>query len=127
MVKDHHMKLDLNAKNAKSLIISVLKPLMFQYMGETVNSFINYWILECQKKHDLSGIIFSLELNFNLEPLVNPRMMKEIEILVTMNVSAETFISALSKNQIITDLSNYYTKKLKEQKRGPVVLNYGIF
>ena len=54
-------------------------------------------------------------------------MMKEIEILVTMNVSAETFISALSKNQIITDLSSYYTKKLKEYKKGPVVLNYGMF
>jgi len=49
------MKIDLHTKNVKSLIISVLKPLMYQYTNDTISSFINYWILECQKKLDMSS------------------------------------------------------------------------
>jgi len=70
---------------------------MEQYTSETINSFINYWIMECQKNPDLS---------------INPRMMKEIEILVCMNVSPEQFFGALTKNSVIIDISNHYTKKL---------------
>jgi len=109
MIKDYHMKIDLHTKNVKSLIISVLKPLMYQYTNDTISSFINYWILECQKKLDMS---------------INPRMMKEIEILVSMNVPVEMFISALTRNQIVNDISNYYTRKLQQNKKAPVPLNY---
>ena len=57
--------------------------------------------------------------------VVNPRMMKEIEILVTMNVSTEMFLSTLAKNQIVIDLGQYYLNKQKQNKKGPIVLNYG--
>ena len=52
--------------------------------------------------------------------------MKEIEILVSMNVPVEMFISALTRNQIVNDISNYYTRKLQQNKKAPVPLNYGI-
>jgi len=52
-------------------------------------------------------------------------MMKEIEILITMNVSTDMIFSALSKNQIIVDLNSYYQKKQKESKKAPAILDYG--
>ena len=53
-------------------------------------------------------------------------MMKEIEILIAMNVSTEMIFNALSKNQIVIDLSSYYQRKQKESKKAPAILDYGI-
>jgi len=109
MVKDNHMRIDPHAKTVKSLIISILKPLTYQYTNETVNGFLNYWIRECQKQQDLR---------------MNPRLMKEIEILVSMNVSTEMIITALSKNQIVIDINREYQEEMKRNKKGPAVLSY---
>ena len=53
--------------------------------------------------------------------------MKEIEILVSMNVSTEMFITALSKNQIVIDINREYQEEAKRNKKGPAVLSYSNF
>ena len=111
-LKDMHMKIDPNAKNVRSQIISVMKPLFYQYTGETINAFLNYWIKICE------------------DPQINqfdvcPKMMKEIEILVTMNIPVETFINALAKNNLILNLSSQYNKKSNNSlKKNAFLLNY---
>ena len=81
MIKDYHMKIDIHSKNVKSLIISVMKPLMYQYtcnnfyhitlkitlkIDETIDSFINYWVLECNKNQGLSSKEFPHEMLIEL-------------------------------------------------------------
>ena len=111
-LKDMHMKIDPNSKNVRSQIISVMKPLFYQYTAEAINAFLNYWIKICE------------------DPQINqfgvcPKMMKEIEILVTMNIPVETFLNALAKNNIILTLSTQYTKRTNTStKKNPYVLNY---
>ena len=111
-LKDMHMKIDPNAKNVRSQIISVIKPLFYQYTGETINAFLNYWIKICE------------------DPQINqfdicPKMMKVIEILVTMNIPVETFISALAKNNLILNISSQYNKKSNSSlKKNSYILNY---
>ena len=52
------------------------------------------------------------------------RMQKQIEILVAMNVPIEMFITAVSKNQFVLNLSTFYQKK-PSPKKGVFVPNYG--
>lgn len=53
-------------------------------------------------------------------------MMKEVEILVCMNVSPEAFFAALIKNNIIIDINNHYTKKLQNLKKNQYILHYDV-
>mgnify|MGYP000916807974 FL=1 len=56
---DLHSRIDLNAKNVKAQILSVVKPLTFQYTTEMMNSFISLWINECEKNDTLCNSLFS--------------------------------------------------------------------
>ena len=42
-------KFDLNQKTIKPQIISVIKPLTFQFYGEMMDAYLNIWIKECSK------------------------------------------------------------------------------
>lgn len=44
-----HTKIDANSNNVKSKILSVVKPLTYQYPTEIINTFISLWINECDK------------------------------------------------------------------------------
>lgn len=51
--------------------------------------------------------------------------MKQIEMLVAMNIPIEMFINALTKNQFVSNLSNFYNKKISSSKKNIYILNYG--
>lgn len=44
-------KFDLNQKTIKPQIISVIKPLTFQFYGEMMDAYLNIWIKECSKSY----------------------------------------------------------------------------
>jgi len=53
-------------------------------------------------------------------------MIKEIEILVTINIAPDVFLRALIDNQIVIDLSKCHNKKADKKKKEAYVLNYEV-
>ncbi len=53
-------------------------------------------------------------------------MQKQIEILVAMNIPIEMFITAVSKNQFVVNMSTFYVKK-PSPKKNVFIPNYGKF
>jgi len=104
-----HSKIDITAKNVKSKILSVVKPLTYQYPSEVINTFMNLWITECHRN--------SVNSSFMLQ--------KQIEILVAMNIPIEMFINYVMKSQLVGSISQYYAKKAN-MKKGVYIPSYEV-
>ena len=125
-IHDAHAKIDAASNNVKSKILSVVKPLTYQYTNEIINTFTSLWINECDK-YDLNCNITSFlssKMLTYIYSIANFMIQKQIEILVAMNIPVEMFINYLSKSLFISNLSTFYTKK-GNTKKGAFIPSYG--
>ncbi|EGR30936.1 n-terminal domain protein [Ichthyophthirius multifiliis] len=110
LIKQTHQ----NKYKAKLLIIQIIKPLLFQFTTEVMNSIIILWNREC-----------AFKVPQRLDQLnENEFQSKMIELLSVCNIPLEQILEAINQSFLIEKIINFYKIKNHKEKKNTIVCNY---
>lgn len=109
-----------NAENDKQrvkiLIISIIKPLVYEFPNELMNSLILLWNRECAVDPPLKHIDF----------IQNEFLKKMVEMITILNIPNELFLESLFQSFVSEKISSFYKVKNPREKKNIYFVNYEI-
>lgn len=114
------MEMIKNAENDKQrvkiLIISIIKPLVYEFPNDMMNSFLLLWNRCCSTEPPTKHSDFCQ----------NEFMKKMMEMITILNIPNELFLESFYQSFISEIIQNFYKQKNPKEKKNMLYLNYEI-